>query len=123
MPEALDFDQMAVAPAPAPARLTVVREGRSYVKAAAARKLLVTTALQLIRRGTFRPTGRSIAQAAGVNGNFVNWHFGSIDQLYRELALQHWQVLADAASLTGLEEAEQRRVVWMIMTGERVARS
>jgi hypothetical protein len=93
------------------------RSGCRTAKAKRTWQAIVEAALALIAEGNFRPTLSQVAERAMVGRNRINDHFGYIHLLYRVLARERSEAVAEAAGLGGLPEAEQKRLVWLIMTG------
>lgn len=89
------------------------------------RARVVEAALEEIQRGTYRPKAMAICVALGLHRSTIVSRFGGVGGLYRHLAETCWQEIAQRAGLGYLSEAEQRRVVGLIMTGRpaREARS
>lgn len=80
---------------------------------------MIEAALAEMQHGRFRSSGKVLAQRAGCALATINLRFGSIELLRRRLARERWRTVAALARLGGLDEREQKRLVWLIMTGTR----
>jgi TetR/AcrR family transcriptional regulator, regulator of autoinduction and epiphytic fitness len=67
---------------------TVVTDGR-VSRSERTRAAVVDALLTLINQGTLRPTGREIAEEAGVSLRSVYVHFDDVEQLFCEAAVRH----------------------------------
>lgn len=104
----------AISPPPPRRYRSPVRMGRRETTEAA----LIEVALAEMGRGNFRPSGKVLASLAGFrNQSVVNDRFGSLALMRRRLARERWETIAALAGLERLTRPEQRRLVWLIMTG------
>lgn len=97
------------------------RRYRSRVRTARAERTAATieqAALALVQEGNFRPTLSQVAARAGVGANRINAHFGYIHLLWRVLAREHGDAVAEAACLPmSIHPGLRSDLVWVIMTG------
>lgn len=83
------------------------------------REKVIAAAMVLIQAGNYRPTTTDIAAQAEVCRSAISQYFGCQELLWRDLARTRWKDIALLAGLQHLEEREQERVVWLVMTGTR----
>lgn len=96
------------------------RSGFRTEKASRTATRIREAALGLIAEGNFRPSLHEVAARAEVGPGRINAHYGYIHLLWRVLAREHTDEVADAASLpSALSDDARTRLVWLIMTGER----
>lgn len=96
------------------------RSGYRTEKAARTATRIRDAALDLVAAGNFRPSLHEVAARAGVGPGRVNAHYGYIHLLWRVLAREHTDEVAEAAGLpSSLSTHARSRLVWLIMTGER----
>lgn len=102
------------------ARVVERRTYRSPLRqrqAEAARQRLVEAALDEMRRGNFHFAGKHLANRVTRQPDIINRHFGCLHLFRHVLAREHWRTIAGIAGLTRLPEAEQYRLVWLIVAG------
>lgn len=113
-----------IAPVPREAlgeTVSPTRRYRSRVRTARAERTaqeIEKAALSLVQEGNFRPTLSQVAARAGVGPNRINAHFGYIHLLWRVLAREHGDAVAEAACLPmSIHPGLRTDLVWVIMTG------
>ncbi len=91
-------------------------------KAEATREALLNAAVELIvETGDFRPEASAIAARAKVHPATINRHFSAAHLLYRVIARERTGAVLEALGLVATldDEAVQRDVVWIALTGRR----
>jgi AcrR family transcriptional regulator len=87
------------------------------------RTAILEAALQLIRKGRFRPEARELASLADIHRSAVVRHFGSLQLLYNVIAREHADKVLQALGIEPMDDARtcalQDDLVWIAMTGHR----
>lgn len=86
------------------------------------RAALIGAVLVLAARGNYRGTAQQLADLAKVRRQSLGRYFGSVDQLYRVVARDHWQQV-HLPPAAGLMAGPFKDLVWLVLVGKPQDRS